>query len=74
MHFPAENHPCQTFSSNQDAFPRWKSSLRRIFFKSGCISPLEIIPAQDFLRIRIHFPAGNHPCTEFSSNQDAFFR
>lgn len=38
----------------------------------GCISPLRIIPAQKFLRIRMHFPAENHPRAEISSNQDAF--
>ena len=30
MHFPVENHPSQTFPANQDAFPRWKSSLSDI--------------------------------------------
>ena len=74
MHFLAENHPCIEISSNQDAFLRWKSSLHRIFFKSGCISPMEIIPAQSFLQIRMHFSDGNHPCAGFSSNQDAFLR
>ena len=74
MHFLDENHPCQTFSSNQDAFFRSESSLHRIFFKSGCISPLRIIPTQKFLQIRMHFSAENHPYTEFSSNQDAFPR
>ena len=62
MHFPAENHPCKEISSNQDAFLRWKSSLHRIFFKSGCISPPKIIPAQDFLRIRMHFSAESLLC------------
>ena len=38
------------------------------------VFPLKIIPAQKFLRIRMHFLAENHPCTEFSSNQDAFLR
>ena len=87
----AENHPCAGFSSNQDAFLRWesslpdissnqdaflrwKSSLPELFNKSGCISPMEIIPAQSFLQIRMHFSAGNHPCAEFSSNQDEFLR
>ena len=74
MHFPNGNHPCAGFSSNQDAFPRCKSSLHRNFFKSGCIPPLKIIPAQNFLQIRMNCPAGNHPCAEFSSNLDAFPR
>ena len=38
----------------------------------GCPPPPGIIPAQDFLRIRMNFSDGNHPCKEFSSNQDAF--
>ena len=74
MHFPAGNHPCKSFSAYQDAFPRWKSSLQDIFCKSGCISPLEIIPARQFYWIRMHFPAGNHPCKSFSAIQDAFPR
>ena len=48
MHFPARNHPSQTFPANQDAFPRWKSSLTDFSSKSGCISPLEIIPYRFF--------------------------
>ena len=38
----------------------------------GCSPPLRIIPAQKFLRIRMHFTAENHPCAEISLNQDAF--
>ena len=30
-----EMHPSQTFPANQDDFPRWKSSLPDISFKSG---------------------------------------
>ena len=44
MHFPAGNHPCKSFSAYQDQFLRWKSSFPDISCKSGCISPLEIIP------------------------------
>ena len=72
MHFPAGNHPSQTFPANQDAFPRWKSSLTDFSSKSGCISSLEIIPHGNFQQIRMHFPAGNHPSRTFSANQDAF--
>ena len=74
MHFLAGIHPSQTFLANQDAFPRWKSSLQDIFSKSGSISPLEIIPHRHFLPIRMHFPAGNHPSQTFLANQDAFPR
>ena len=35
MIFPAGNHPSQTFLANQDAFPRWNSSLQELFSKSG---------------------------------------
>ena len=38
MHFPDGNHLSKTFSTNQDAFSRWKSSLPDISCKSGCIS------------------------------------
>ena len=48
MHFPNGNHPSKTFSSNQDAFLRWESSLQDISSQSGCISPLEIIPHRFF--------------------------
>ena len=74
MNFPDGNHPCTEFSSNQDEFPHWESSLQRNFFKSGWISLMEIIPTQQFLQIRMHFSAENHPCKEISSNQDAFLR
>ena len=74
MHFCGGNHPCTEISSDQDEFLRWKSSLRRIFFKSGCISPAGIIPTEQFCRIRMHSPVGNHLCTEISSDQDAFLR
>ena len=74
MNFPDGNHPCTEFSSNQDEFPHWESSLQRNFFKSGWISLMEIIPTQQFLRIRMNFSAENHPCKEISSNQDAFPR
>ena len=74
MHFPNGNHPSRKFSSNQDAFLRWESSLPDISSKSGCISPLEIIPPKHFQQIRMHFPARNHPSKTFSANQDAFLR
>ena len=68
--FPDENHPCKSFSSNQDQSPRWKSSLPDISCKSGSISPLEIIPAKAFHQIRINSPDENHPSQTFLSNQD----
>ena len=74
MNFPVGIHPSQTFPANQDAFPRWKSSLTDISCKSGSISPLEIIPHRHFLLIRMHFSAGNHPSQTFLANQDAFPR
>ena len=70
MHFPDGNHPYKSFSSYQDAFPRRKSSLQELFCNSGSIFPAEIIPARAFLHIRMHFPAGNHPCKSFLANQD----
>ena len=70
MHFPAGNHPSQTFPTNQDAFSRWKSSLTDFSNKSGCISSLEIIPPRHFLLIRMHFLVGNHPSQIFLANQD----
>ena len=72
MHFSAGIHPSKTFPSNQDEFPRWKSSLQDIASKSGCISPLEFIPARHFHQIRMNFSAGIHPCMTFPSNQDEF--
>ena len=74
MHFPTGNHPSQTFPANQDAFPRWKSSLQDISSKSGCISTLGIIPHGNFQQIRMHFSARNHPSQKFPANQDAFPR
>ena len=74
MNFLAGIHPSKTFLSNQDAFPRRKSSLQELFIKSGCIPPTKIIPTRLFLQIRINFPVGNHPYKSFSSNQDAFHR
>jgi len=71
MKFPSGNHPCQTFSSNQDEISFWESSLPDIFIKPGCISLLKIIPARHFHQIRMKFPAGNHPCQSFPLNQDA---
>ena len=74
MNFLAGNHPSQTFLANQDAFPRWKSSLTDFFSKSGSISSLEIIPLRHFLQIRMNFLAGNHPSKTFPSNQDESHR
>ena len=74
MHFPDGNHLSKTFSTNQDAFSRWKSSLTEIFIESGCISPLGIISPGNFQQIRMHFSDGNHPFRKFSANQDAFLR
>ena len=74
MHFSVGNHPSQIFLANQDQSPRWKSSLADIFSKSGCISPLEIIPHRLFQQIRMHFLVGNHPSKTFPANQDAFLR
>ena len=51
-----------------------KSSLPDNSAESGCISPLEFIPGEQFCRIRMHFPAQNHPSQTFPSNQDAFLR
>ena len=70
MHFSARNHPSQKFPANQDAFPRWKSSLTEIFSKSRCISPTGIIPPGNFQQIRMHFLVGNHPSQIFLANQD----
>ena len=74
INFRIRSHPRETFLSNQDAFPRRKSSLQELFFKSGSIFPLEIIPTRLFLQIRINFPAGNHPSETFPANQDQFPR
>ena len=72
INLPAGNHPSRKFLSNQDAFPQRESSLTEILSKSGCISPLGIIPPGNFQQIRMHFPAGNHPSRKFPANQDAF--
>ena len=60
MHFSAQNHPCQTFSADQDAFRRPKSSLPDIFCELGCILPSKIIPAEAFLPIRMHSANEKH--------------
>ena len=75
IHSAAEkNHPSQTILLNQDAFCRWESSLASNSAESGCISPLEFIPARHFLQIRMIFSAGIHPCKTFLANQDDFLR
>ena len=74
INFPTGNHPCKSFSSNQDQFTRRKSSLPDISCESGSIFPPEIIPPRYFLQIRINFPDENHPCKSFSSSQDQFTR
>ena len=61
-------------SAIQDTFPHWKSSLQELFSISGCIPPLEIIPARAFLQIRMNLPTGNHPYKTFPAYQDAFPR
>ena len=68
MHFSVGNHPSQIFLANQDQSPRWKSSLTDFSSKSGCISPLGIIPHRLFQPIRMHFSVGNHPSRKFSAD------
>ena len=68
--FPAGNHPCQTFPTNQDQSPRQESSLCDFFRKSGSISPPEIIPPRHFYQIRITSPPKMHPQPRFQANQD----
>ncbi len=70
INFPAGNHPCKSFSLNQDQSPRRKSSLPDISCESGSIPELEIIPVKAFHQVRINSPAGNHPSQTFLSNQD----
>ena len=67
---PAGNHPSQIFSANQDQFSRRKSSLQKLFIKSGSIHPLEIIPPRHFYQIRIFSPPKMHPQPRFQANQD----
>ena len=74
INFPDENHPSQTFLSNQDAFPRRKSSLPDFSCKSGSIPPLGIIPLRHFYLSRMHSDDKNHPCKTFPANQDLFPR
>ena len=68
--FPDENHPSQIFPANQDQFSRRKSSLQKLFIKSGSIHPLEIIPPRHFYQIRITPPPKMHPQPRFQANQD----
>ena len=70
INFPAGNHPSQTFPVNQDQFTRRKSSLQKLFIKSGSISPTEIIPPRHFYQIRITPPPKMHPQLRFQANQD----
>ncbi len=72
MHFLVGNHPSKTFPANQDAFPRWKSSLTDFSSKSGSIFPLEIIPRRHFLLIRMNPIERNHLWTSILANQDEF--
>ena len=74
MIFSAGIHPYKTFPANQDAFPRWNSSLQELFNKSGWFSPPEFIPTRHFLLIRMIFSAGIHPYKTFLANQDDFLR
>lgn len=66
------NHLWTSIPANQDAFPRWKSSLADFSSKSGCISPPEIIPLRHFLLIRMNLIERNHLWTSISANQDEF--
>ena len=68
MHFSDGNHPSRTFPTNQDAFLQRESSLPDIFSKSGCISPLGIIPPGHFQQIGMHFSAGNQPAENHISS------
>lgn len=70
INFPVGNHPCQTFPVNQDQFTRRKSSLQKLFIKSGSICPTKIIPPRHFYQIRITFPPKMHPQPRFQANQD----
>lgn len=70
MNFRVGNHPCETFPVNQDQFSRRKSSLQKLFIKSGSIHPLEIIPPRHFYQIRITPPPKMHPQPRFQENQD----
>ena len=70
INLPDENHPSQTFPANQDHFPRRKSSLQKLFIKSGSIFPLGIIPPRHFYQIRITPPPKMHPQPRFQANQD----
>ena len=70
MHSAAGNHPWRAILPNQDAFLRRNSSLASNSAESGCISPLEFIPARHFLLIRMIFSAGIHPPQTFLANQD----
>ena len=72
MHFSVGNHPSQIFLANQDQSPRRKSSLADFSSKSGCISPLEIIPRRHFLLIRMNPIERNHLWTSIPANQDEF--
>ena len=69
--FSAGNHPSQTFLANQDAFHRWKSSLRDFSRESGSIPPLGIIPPRHFYQIRITSPLKIHPQPRIQANQDS---
>ena len=46
--------------------------LHPVFRVFEDVFPMEIIPAQNFLQIRMNFSDGNHPYTAISSNQDEF--
>lgn len=50
----------------------FNASLQDISIKSGCISPLEIIPHRHFLQIRMNLIERNHLWTSISANQDEF--
>ena len=72
MHSSDENHPYKSFSSNQDAFRRQKSSPQDFSRESGSIPPPEIISPSHFYQIRMHSAAQNHLCKKKPANQDYF--
>ena len=53
MHSAAQNHPCQTFSANQDAFSHPKSSPPKHSRQSGCILSMKSISRREFCRIEM---------------------
>ena len=56
-----------------DALHRWESSLRRNFFKSGCIPPSKSIPIRKNSPPGIIFPRRMHPYSEKFVTKDYCF-